>query len=152
MTIEGYKKLESDLKKLKNEDRPAIIQAIAEARAHGDLSENAEYHTAKDRQGWIEGQILDLEDKFTRAEVIDVTKLKGNTVKFGATVTLIDEDTDDKKVWQIVGDLEADVKDRKISVSSPIARAVIGKAQGESVEVTAPGGARTFEIAKVVFR
>ncbi len=152
MTIEGYKKLESDLKKLKNEDRPAIIQAIAEARAHGDLSENAEYHTAKDRQGWIEGQILDLEDKFTRAEVIDVTKLTGNTVKFGATVTLIDEDTDDKKVWQIVGDLEADVKDRKISVSSPIARAVIGKAKGESVEVVAPGGARTFEIAKVVFR
>jgi len=152
MTIEGYKKLESDLKKLKNEDRPAIIQAIAEARAHGDLSENAEYHTAKDRQGWIEGQILDLEDKFTRAEVIDVTKLTGNTVKFGATVTLIDEDTDDKKVWQIVGDLEADVKERKISVSSPIARAVIGKAKGESVEVVAPGGARTFEIAKVVFR
>jgi transcription elongation factor GreA len=152
MTIEGYKKLESDLKKLKNEDRPAVIQAIAEARAHGDLSENAEYHTAKDRQGWIEGQILDLEDKFTRAEVIDVTKLTGNTVKFGATVTLIDEDTDDKKVWQIVGDLEADVKDRKISVSSPIARAVIGKAKGESVEVVAPGGARTFEIAKVVFR
>lgn len=152
MTIDGYKKLESDLKKLKNEDRPAIIQAIAEARAHGDLSENAEYHTAKDRQGWIEGQILDLEDKFTRAEVIDVTKLTGNTVKFGATVTLIDEDTDDKKVWQIVGDLEADVKDRKISVSSPIARAVIGKAKGESVEVVAPGGARTFEIAKVVFR
>ncbi len=152
MTIDGYKKLESDLKKLKNEDRPAIIQAIAEARAHGDLSENAEYHTAKDRQGWIEGQILDLEDKFTRAEVIDVTKLTGNTVKFGATVTLIDEDTDDKKVWQIVGDLEADVKERKISVSSPIARAVIGKAKGESVEVVAPGGARTFEIAKVVFR
>ncbi|VAV93747.1 Transcription elongation factor GreA [hydrothermal vent metagenome] len=152
MTIDGYKKLESDLKKLKNEDRPAIIQAIAEARAHGDLSENAEYHTAKDRQGWIEGQILDLEDKFTRAEVIDVTKLTGNTVKFGATVTLIDEDTEDKKVWQIVGDLEADVKDRKISVSSPIARAVIGKAKGESVEVVAPGGARTFEIAKVVFR
>ncbi len=152
MTIDGYKQLESDLKKLKNEDRPAVIQAIAEARAHGDLSENAEYHTAKDRQGWIEGQILDLEDKFTRAEVIDVTKLKGKTVKFGATVTLIDEDTEDKKVWQIVGDLEADVKDRKISVSSPIARAVIGKAQGESVEVTAPGGARTFEIAKVVFR
>ncbi len=152
MTIDGYKQLESDLKKLKNEERPAIIQAIAEARAHGDLSENAEYHTAKDRQGWIEGQILDLEDKFTRAEVIDVTKLTGNTVKFGATVTLIDEDTDDKKVWQIVGDLEADVKERKISVSSPIARAVIGKAKGESVEVVAPGGARTFEIAKVVFR
>ncbi len=152
MTVAGYQKLEADLKKLKNEERPAIIQAIAEARAHGDLSENAEYHTAKDRQGWIEGQILDLEDKFTRAEVIDVTKLNGDTVKFGATVTLIDEDTEEKKVWQIVGDLEADVKERKISVSSPIARAVIGKAKGESVEVAAPGGARTFEIAKVIFR
>jgi len=152
MTIDGYEKLEAELKRLKNDERPAIIQAIAEARAHGDLSENAEYHTAKDRQGWIEGQILELEDKFTRAEVIDVTKLDGNSVKFGATVTLIDEDTEEKKVWQIVGDLEADVKQKKISISSPIARALIGKSKGESVEVTAPGGARTFEIAKVLFK
>ena len=152
MTINGYEKLEAELKRLKNEERPAVIQAIAEARAHGDLSENAEYHTAKDRQGWIEGQILELEDKFTRAQVIDVAKLEGDSVKFGATVTLIDEDTDEKKVWQIVGELEDDVKQKKISISSPIARAVIGKSKGDSVEVAAPGGARTFEIAKVLFK
>ena len=152
MTVDGYNKLEIDLKKLKLEERPAVIQAIAEARAHGDLSENAEYHAAKERQGWIESQILELEDKFTRAQVIDVTKLNGNDVKFGATVTLIDEDTEETKVWQIVGDLEADVKKRKISVSSPIARAVIGKSKGDSVEVSAPGGSRTFEITKVVYK
>ncbi len=151
ITLEGYEKLEADLKRLKNEERPAIIRAIAEARAHGDLSENAEYHTAKDRQGWIESQILELEDKFSRADVIDVKKLNGKTVKFGATVTLIDEDTEEKKIWQIVGDFEADVKQRKISISSPIARALIGKAEGDSAEVTAPGGARSFEIAKVKF-
>ncbi|MBL4619560.1 MAG: transcription elongation factor GreA [Marinicaulis sp.] len=152
MTIDGYEKLEAELKRLKNDERPAVIQAIAEARAHGDLSENAEYHTAKDRQGWIEGQILELEHKFTRAEVIDVAKLEGNSVKFGATVTLIDEDTDEKKVWQIVGDHEADVKQKKISISSPIARALIGKSKGDSVEVTAPGGSRSFEIEKVLFK
>ncbi|MBT8473814.1 MAG: transcription elongation factor GreA [Marinicaulis sp.] len=152
MTLGGYEKLEADLRKLKNEERPAVIQAIAEARAHGDLSENAEYHAAKERQGWIESQIVDLEDKYTRADVIDVASLNGNTVKFGATVTLIDEDTEEKKIWQIVGDLEADVKERKISVSSPIARALIGKNKGDSVEVHAPGGARSFEIAKVVFK
>lgn len=151
ITLDGYQKLEADLKKLKNEERPAIIQAIAEARAHGDLSENAEYHSAKDRQGWIESQILELEDKFTRAEVIDVAKLNGKTVKFGATVTLIDEDTEEKKVWQIVGDFEADIKERKISISSPIARALIGKDEGDSAEVAAPNGARVFEIAKVKF-
>ena len=152
MTVEGYEKLEADLKQLKNEERPAIIQAIAEARAHGDLSENAEYHAAKERQGWIEGQILELEDKFTRAQVIDPTSLGGDTVKFGATVTLIDEDTEEKKIWKIVGDLEADVKERKISVSSPIARALIGKEKGDSVEVSAPGGARSFEIARVAYK
>jgi transcription elongation factor GreA len=152
MTLAGYQKLEADLKKLKQEERPAIIQAIAEARSHGDLSENAEYHAAKERQGWIESQILELEDKFTRAQVIDVTKLNGATVKFGATITLIDEDSEEKKIWQIVGEIEADVKERKISVSSPIARAVIGKAKGDVVEVTAPGGARSFEIAKVEFK
>ena len=152
MTVEGYEKLEADLKQLKNEERPAIIQAIAEARAHGDLSENAEYHAAKERQGWIEGQILELEDKFTRAQVIDPTSLGGDTVKFGATVTLIDEDTEEEKIWKIVGDLEADVKERKISVSSPIARALIGKEKGDSVEVSAPGGARSFEIARVAYK
>lgn len=151
ITVAGYEKLEHDLKRLKSEERPAVIQAIAEARAHGDLSENAEYHAAKEKQGWIESQILELEDKFTRAQVIDVRKLDGDTVKFGATVTLIDEDTEEERIWQIVGDFEADVKDRKISVSSPIARAVIGKAEGEVVEVAAPGGARSYEIAKVKF-
>lgn len=151
MTAAGYVRLEEDLKKLKNVERPAVIQAIAEARAHGDLSENAEYHAAKERQGWIEGQILELEDKFTRAEVIDVGKLAGDTVKFGATVTLIDEDTDQKKTWQIVGDYEADVKSGKISISSPIARALIGKKKGDSVEVAAPGGARSYEIGRVQF-
>lgn len=151
ITLAGYQKLEADLKKLKNEERPAIIQAIAEARSHGDLSENAEYHAAKERQGWIESQIIELEDKFSRAEVIDVTKLNGKTVKFGATVTLIDEDTEEKKIWQIVGDFEADVKERKISISSPIARAIIGKGEGDVAEVAAPSGARSFEIAKVKY-
>ncbi len=149
MTTAGYEKLEADLKVLKNQERPAVIQAIAEARAHGDLSENAEYHAAKERQGWIEGQILELEDKFTRAEVIDVSKLNGGAVKFGATVALIDEDTEEKKSWQIVGDLEADVKQGRISVSSPIARALIGKKKGDTVEVNAPGGA---QIARVTFK
>ena len=152
MTMNGFQQLETDLKRLKNEERPAIIQAIAEARAHGDLSENAEYHSAKDRQGWIESQILEIEDKITRADVIDVSKLNGNTVKFGATVTLIDEDTEEKKIWQIVGEHEADVKQKKISVTSPIARGVIGKAVGDSVEIAAPGGARVFEIAKVIYK
>ena len=152
MTMGGFEKLEADLKQLKNVERPAVIQAIAEARAHGDLSENAEYHAAKERQGWIESQILDLEDKVTRADVIDISKLNGETVKFGATITLIDEDTEEEKVWQIVGDHEADVKERKISVSSPIARGCIGKSKGDSVEIAAPGGARSYEIAKVIFK
>lgn len=152
MTISGYQALESELKRLKNEERPAVIQAIAEARAHGDLSENAEYHAAKEKQGWIEGQIVELEDKFTRAQVIDPSKLGGDTVKFGATVTLIDEDTEEERVWQIVGELEADVKQQKISVSSPIARAMIGKMEGDLIEVAAPGGSRSYEIARVEFK
>ena len=152
MTLGGYQKLEADLKKLKNEERPAIIQAIAEARAHGDLSENAEYHTAKDRQGWIESQILSLEDKYTRAQVIDVANLEGDTVKFGATVTLIDDESEEEKIWQIVGDLEADVKLSRISVSSPIARALIGKGEGDTIEVFAPGGSRSYEISKILYK
>lgn len=152
MTLEGYKKLEDELRRLKNEERPAVIQAISEARSHGDLSENAEYHAAKERQSWIEGQILELEDKFSRAQVIDVAKLGGNVIKFGATVTLIDEDTEEKKSWQIVGDYEADVRSGKVSISSPIARAMIGKKTGDTIEVTAPGGARSYEIKKVQFK
>lgn len=151
MTAGGYVWLEDQLKRLKNVERPAVIQAISEARAHGDLSENAEYHAAKERQAWIEGQILEFEDKFSRAEVIDVSKLDGDTVKFGATVVLIDEDTEQKKTWQIVGDFEADVKSGKISISSPIARAIIGKKKGDTVEVAAPGGARFYEIGRVQF-
>ena len=152
MTMTGYRRLEEEIRRLKNEERPAVIQAISEARAHGDLSENAEYHAAKERQGWIEGQILELEDKYTRAQVIDVSKLNGREVKFGATVTLIDEESDEKKSFQIVGDYEADVKSGKISISSPIARALIGKTKGDVVEVAAPGGARSYEIAKVEFK
>lgn len=152
MTVAGYQRLEDEIRRLKHEERPAVIQAISEARAHGDLSENAEYHAAKERQGWIEGQILELEDKYSRAQVIDVTKLNGDAVVFGATVTLIDEESEEEKAWQIVGDYEADVKAGKISVSSPIARAMIGKVSGDSIEVSAPGGARAYEIAKVEFK
>ncbi len=151
MTASGYQRLETDLRRLKYEERPAVIQAISEARAHGDLSENAEYHAAKERQAWIEGQILELEDRFSRAEIIDVSKLSGSQIKFGATVTLIDEETDQKKTWQIVGDYEADVKAGKISISSPIARALIGKEVGDSVEVAAPSGARAYEIDKIAY-
>ena len=151
ITSEGYQDLEAEIKRLKTEERPAIIQAIAEARAHGDLSENAEYHAAKERQGYVEGQLLDLEDKYTRAQVIDVSKLSGEDVKFGATVTLADEDTDEEKTYKIVGDIEADLDNGKISLSSPIARALIGKEEGDSVEVSAPGGARAYEILKVQY-
>lgn len=152
MTLAGFQKLEADIKHLKSVERPAVIQAIAEAREHGDLSENAEYHAAKERQSMIEGQILEFEDKHSRAQVIDTSTLSGPEVKFGAIVTLIDEDTEEEKVYQIVGDLEADIKDGKISISSPIARAMIGKSEGDSIEVAAPGGARAYEIEKVVYK
>lgn len=151
MTSAGYAMLEKELKQRTSEERPRIIQAIAEARAHGDLSENAEYHAAKEQQSLNEGRISELEDKLGRAEVIDVTKLSGDTIKFGATVTLIDEDTEEEKKYMIVGDVEADVKLGRISISSPIARALIGKSVGDSVEVAAPGGARAYEIIEVKF-
>jgi transcription elongation factor GreA len=151
MTEGGYAALEAELKRLMSEERPRIIQAISDARSHGDLSENAEYHAAKEQQSLNEGRIAELEDKISRAEVIDVSKLSGNTVKFGATVTLVDEDTDEKKVYRIVGDMEADVKEGRISISSPIARALIGKAKGDTVEVAAPGGSRSYEILDVKF-
>jgi transcription elongation factor GreA len=151
MTVAGYKALEQEIQHLKMVERPSVIKMIAEARAHGDLSENAEYHAAKDRQAFIEGRVMDLEDKLSRAEVIDVSKLSGKTVKFGATVTLADEDTDAKVKYQIVGDLEADAKRGRISISSPIARALIGKVAGDTVEVAAPGGAKSYEILKVQF-
>jgi transcription elongation factor GreA len=152
MTAAGHAALESELKRLTSVERPRIIEAIAEARGHGDLSENAEYHAAKEQHGLNEGRIAELEDKLSRAEIIDVSKLAGSkTIKFGAMVTLVDEDTEEKKTYQIVGDVEADVKSGKISISSPIARALIGKSVGDTVEVAAPGGARSYEIVKVKY-
>jgi transcription elongation factor GreA len=152
MTASGYAALSDELKHRQSVDRPRIIEHIAEARSHGDLSENAEYHAAKEEQSHNEGRINELEDKLARADIIDVSKLSGDTVKFGATVTLIDEDTEKKAVWQIVGEAEADAKKGKISITSPLARALIGKKAGSSVEVVAPGGAKAYEIAKVEWR
>ena len=149
MTVLGYKTLDDELKRLKSIERPAVIAAISEARSHGDLSENAEYHAAKERQGWIEGQIADIEDKISRAQVIDVSKLSGKHIKFGATVTVIDEDTEEEGRYQVVGDHEANVKAGKISVSSPLSRAMIGKEVGDVVEVNTPGGAKAYEILKL---
>jgi transcription elongation factor GreA len=152
MTAAGFDRLQEELKRLKTIDRPAIIRAIAEARDHGDLSENAEYHAARERQGFIEGRVLELEDKIARAEVIDVSKLSGKVVKFGATVTLEDEESEEKVSYQIVGEDEADIAQRRLSVTSPLARALIGKTIGESVEVSTPRGARSYEVVKVAFR
>ena len=149
MTAEGYAALDAELKRLKTEERPAVIAAISEARSHGDLSENAEYHAAKERQSFIEGRLAELEDKLARAHVIDVSKLSGKAVKFGATVTVMDEDTEAEAVYKIVGEDEADVRAGKISITSPIARAMIGKEEGDVVEVAAPGGAKSYEILKV---
>jgi transcription elongation factor GreA len=151
MTPAGHVALEAELRHRQQEERPRIIAAISEARAHGDLSENAEYHAAKENQSHNEGRIAELEDKLSRAEVIDITKLNGTKIKFGASVTLVDEDTDEKKTYQIVGDMEADVKAGRISISSPIARALIGKDIGDTVEVMAPGGARSYEVVAVKF-
>jgi transcription elongation factor GreA len=152
MTMEGFKQLEAELFRLKSEERPRIIQLIAEARTHGDLSENAEYHAAKEAQGLNEARVADLEDKLSRAEVIDPASLTGNSVKFGATVTLVDEDTDEQMRYKIVGELEANVREGKISIVSPIARALIGKVKGDSVEVKTPKGTRSYEILKVEWK
>ena len=152
MTTAGHSALEAELKMRQQEERPRIIQAIAEARSHGDLSENAEYHAAKEAQSHNEGRIAEIEDRLSRAEVIDVSKLSGSTIKFGATVTLIDEDTDEKKVFQIVGESEADVKNGKVSITSPTGRALIGKKSGDSVEVNTPGGGKSYEVLKVAFQ
>lgn len=146
MTQAGSDKLKEELRWRQQEERPRIIQAISEARAHGDLSENAEYHAAKEAQSHNEGRVGELEDYTARAEIIDISKLSGSKIKFGATIHLIDEDTEEKKVYQIVGDQEADPKAGRISISSPIARALIGKSEGETIEVIAPGGARSYEI------
>ena len=149
MTAGGYQALDDELKRLKTVERPSVIAAISEARSHGDLSENAEYHAAKERQGWIEGRIAEIEDKISRAQVIDVSKLSGSQVKFGATVTVIDEDTEEEGRYQLVGEHEADVKEGRVSITSPIARAMIGKEQGDVVEVNTPGGVKASEIVKV---
>jgi len=152
MTTEGLTTLEEELRQLRNTARPEVIRAIAQAREHGDLSENAEYHAARDRQSFIEGRVSELEDKIARAEVIDVSKLSGKTVKFGAKVSLIDEDTEKKLIYQIVGQDEADVKQGRIAITSPLARALIGKSVGDSVEVNTPKGDKAYEITRVRFR
>lgn len=151
MTIGGHKALTEEFRRRTAEDRPAIIAAISEARAHGDLSENAEYHAAKEQQSLNEGRIKELESILALADIIDVTKLSGTTVKFGATVTIVDEETDAEKTYTVVGDVEADASNGRISLSSPIARAMIGKTVGDSIEVAAPGGARSFEILDVKY-
>src|SRR3954451_11184134 len=152
MTAAGYSTLENELKHRQQVERPRIIQQITDARTHGDLSENAEYHAAKESQSHNEGRIAELEDKLARAEVIDVSKLSGETIEFGAKVTLVDEDTEEKRVWQIVGEPEADAKAGRISITSPLARALVGKKKGAQVEVVTPGGAKAFEVLKVEWR
>jgi transcription elongation factor GreA len=152
ITIAGHAALEAEFNRRQQVERPRIVQAISEARAHGDLSENAEYHSAKEAQSHNEGRIVEIEDMLQRAEVIDVSKLSGSTIKFGATVTLIDEDTETEKVFQIVGESEAEVKAGKVSVSSPTARALIGKKVGDTVEVNTPGGGKSYEILQVVYK
>ena len=150
MTQAGFEKLEAELKHLKSVERPAIIRAIAEAREHGDLSENAEYHSAKEKQSFIEGRVKELEGAISLADVIDPAKLSG-TIKFGATVTVVDEDTDEEKTWQIVGEHEANVEAGLLNIKSPIARALIGKDEGDSVEVRTPGGEKSYEILSIEF-
>ncbi len=152
MTEAGYNRLQEELRHLKTVERPAVIKAIAEAREHGDLSENAEYHAARERQSFIEGRIQELDDKLSRAEVIDVAKLSGDAIKFGATVRVADEDTDEELAYQIVGQDESDIKNGRLSITSPLARALIGKHVGESVEVTTPNGSKSYEVLTVEFR
>ncbi len=152
MTSEGFSRLEAELKRLKTIERPQIIKAIAAARGHGDLSENAEYHAARERQGFIEGRLGELEDKLRRAEVIDPSQLSGKDVKFGAKVKLADEDTDDEATYQIVGEDEADIKAGKLAITAPLARALIGKRVGDSVEVTTPAGSKSYEILSVRYK
>jgi transcription elongation factor GreA len=151
LTVKGYAALEEELKQRQQVERPRIIQAISEARSHGDLSENAEYHAAKESQALNEGRILELESLLARAEVIDIAKLSGDRIKFGATVKLVDEDTDEEKTYQIVGEPESDVRSGRVSVASPIARALLGKTIGDTVEVSTPGGGKSYEVVGVSF-
>ena len=151
MTPEGYARLAAELKRLKNEERPAVIRAIATAREHGDLSENAEYHAARERQSFIEGRVMELEDKLSRAEVIDVKSLSGSRIMFGAKVRLVDEETEEEVTYRIVGPEEADIQNGLLSISSPLAKALIGKEAGDHVEVSTPRGMRYFEILEVQY-
>ena len=151
MTSGGRERLEEELKRLKYDERPAVIKAIAEAREHGDLSENAEYHAARERQSFIEGRVLELEDKISRAEVIDISLQSGATVKFGAQVKLVDEETEEEVVYQVVGPEEADIQQGLLSVTAPLGRALIGKETGDSVEVATPRGTRYFEVLEVAY-
>ena len=151
ISVKGHEKLEQEIKNLKTVERPAIIDAIATAREFGDLSENAEYHAAREKQSFIEGRILDLEDKLSRSEVIDHTKITGDTVKFGATVTLIDDETEEESTYLIIGEYEADISKKRVSIKSPIARAIIGKSVGDLVEVNTPKGPKNYESLAVKF-
>ena len=151
MTADGYRQLQEELKRLKSLERPAIVKAIAEARGHGDIAENAEYHAAKERQGFIEARVAELEDKISRADVIDVSKLSGSKVMFGATVTLVDEESGGRSTYRIVGPSEGDIKAGKLAVSAPLARALIGRTEGDSVEVATPSGDKYYEILAVSF-
>lgn len=152
VTAEGYQRIIAELSALKSVDRPSIIKAIAEAREHGDLSENAEYHAAREKQSFIEGRILELEDKVARSEVIDISKLSNDTVKFGATVEIIDTENDNKKSYKIVGEYEASIEHGMISIISPIAKALIGKNKGEVIEVTTPTGIKEYEILDIEYK
>ena len=151
VTAKGYADMEVELRSLKSVDRPAIIAAISEARAHGDLSENAEYHAAKEKQSFIEGRIAELEARISRADVIDISSLKNDTIKFGATIKLADEDSGDEATYQIVGEFEADIKKNKVSITAPLARALIGKKVGDSVEVKTPKGGKSYEVLKISY-
>ncbi|HJO88606.1 MAG: transcription elongation factor GreA [Alphaproteobacteria bacterium] len=151
MTISGFESLKSELEKLRSVERPEVIQSIAAAREHGDLSENAEYQAARERQSFIEGRVAELEDKISRAQVIDVSTLSGKSVKFGATVVLADEDADERSTYKIVGTDESDINSGLLSITSPLAIALLGKTKGDSVEVTTPGGAKSYEIISVKF-
>ena len=151
MTLEGYESLQAELKKLKSVERPAVIQAIAEAREHGDLSENAEYHAAREKQSFIEGRVLELEDKTSRAEIIDPTKRTGDHIQFGAHITVVDCDTDEEKDYHIVGETESDISNGKLAITSPLARGLIGKNPGDVFELVTPGGSKEYEVLKVSF-
>ena len=152
MTKTGYENLVEEVKRLKTIERPAVVKAIEEAREHGDLSENAEYHAAREKQAFIEGRLIEIEDKIARAEVIDVSQMSGSIIRFGATVKVVDEDTDEESTYTIVGEDEADIAKRRLSVTAPLGRALIGKQKGDSVELTTPGGSKSYEVLQVSYK